>query len=156
MRTFALRRMLRITACRSPKPLFSLPWVNATSESSSDFAPAGAGISVRPFTRSQRRFRHHCEVRAPDLYLRFHAENHSESVRSLTPPLRSVSRPNRGEIHARNPLSASVFCAPEPCPAPTPRWVHSDPLDQSVQPVPFREARLARRRMVSHRSAMLG
>src|SRR5579863_9416138 len=35
--------------------------------------PAGAGNSERPFARPQRRFRHHYEVNAPDLRLRFHA-----------------------------------------------------------------------------------
>jgi len=50
--------------------------------------PAGAGISIRPFARSQRRFRHHCKVNAPGLHLRFHTESSRESVRSQL--LRSV------------------------------------------------------------------
>ena len=82
--------------------------------------PAGAGISIRPFARSQRRFRHHCEVYVPGLYLRFHTENPRESVRFPAPPLRSVSRPNRGDLNTRNPFSAPISSAPDPSPASTP------------------------------------
>jgi len=82
--------------------------------------PAGTGISIWSFARSQRRFRHHCEVNVPDLYLRFHVEYPRESVRSLTPSLRSVSRPNRGEINARNPFFAPISNAPDLSPVSTP------------------------------------
>ena len=66
--------------------------------------PTGVGISIRPFARSQRRLRHHCEVYVPGLYLRFHIEDLRESVRFPAPSLRSVSRPNRGDLNTRNPL----------------------------------------------------
>lgn len=84
---------------------------------------AGAGNSIRPFARSQRRFRHHCEVKVPGLHLRFPTGNPRESVRLPAPSLRSVSRPNRGDIHARNPLSAPISNVPALSPAPTPLQV---------------------------------
>lgn len=85
--------------------------------------PAGTGISIRPFARSQRRFRHHCEVNVPGLHLRFHIRNPREPVRFLAPSLRSVSRPNRGAINARNPFPAPISNVPESSPASTPLQV---------------------------------
>jgi hypothetical protein len=82
--------------------------------------PAGAGISIRPFARSQRRFRHHCEVNVPGLHLRFHVGNPRKPVRSQTPSLRSVSRPNRGDLNARNPFSAPISNIPDLSPVSTP------------------------------------
>jgi hypothetical protein len=82
--------------------------------------PAGTGISIRPFARSQRRFRHHCEVDVPGLHLRFHIGNPRKSVRSLAPSLRPVSRPNRGDINARNPFSAPISNVPDLSPVSTP------------------------------------
>ncbi len=82
--------------------------------------PVGAGISIRPFARSQRRFRHHCEVNVPGLHLRFHTEDFCESVRFPALPLRSVSRPNRGDVNARNPFSAPAFNTPNSSPISTP------------------------------------
>jgi hypothetical protein len=75
---------------------------------------------MRPFARSQRRFRHHCEVNVPGLHLRFHTEDFCEPVRSLALPLRSVSRPNRGDVNARNPFSAPLFNTPNSSPISTP------------------------------------
>jgi hypothetical protein len=113
-------------------------------------ASAGAGISVRPFARSQRRFRHHCEVYVPGLHLRFPVRKLCESVRSPAPSLRSVSRPNRGDLFARNPLSASISNVPDLSPVSTPLQVlFEDPPDQSVQPVQFQEARPTGRSIAS-------
>jgi len=39
------------------------------------YSPTGAGIPKRTFARSKQRFRHHCEVNAPALRLRFHEKN---------------------------------------------------------------------------------
>jgi hypothetical protein len=90
-----------------------------------NFHPAGAGISIRPFARSQRRLRHHCEVNVPDLYLQFPIRDYREPVRFRTLPLRSVSRPNRGDVIARNPFSASISDAPDFSPISTPLQVLS-------------------------------
>jgi hypothetical protein len=106
----ALRRVIAISAFK-PRVLIGLQH------------PAGAGISVRPFARSQRRFRHHCEVNVPGLHLRFHIRKLCESVRSPAPSLRSVSRPNRGDLYARNPLSASISNVPDLSPVSTPLQV---------------------------------
>ncbi len=108
---------------------------------------AGAGNSKRPFARSQRRFRHHCEVNVPGLPLRFHAEYLPKPVRSRTPSLRSVSKPIRGEFYIRYPLSAPILRrSRDSIPISTPLQVlFENPPDQSVQPVPSQEARLTER-----------
>lgn len=99
--------------------------------------PAGAGISERPFTRSQQRDCHHYEVNVPGLRLQFHAEDLCETVRCPTPSLRSISRPMRGVIKARHPFFAPIYGAPAIFPVPTPLRAVSGPPDQSVQPARF-------------------
>jgi len=118
-----------------------MPWVIATSVRTT--RPhrtqhlAGAGISIRPFARSQRRLRHHCEVNVPGLHLQLHVGNPRESVRFPALPLRSVSRPNRGDVNTRNPLPAPISNVPELSPISTPLQVPFKNLpDQSVRPVP--------------------
>jgi hypothetical protein len=111
---------------------------------------AGAGISERPFTRPQRRFRHHCEVDVPGLRLRFHTTNRRESVPLPAPSLRSVSKPTRGEILAGSPFFRANL--PRSCSL---RGIHSpsgllNPPDQSVRPVRPPEAHLAKRPIVSY------
>jgi hypothetical protein len=86
-----------------PLPLFSGRGVNAKNASSIDLHPAGAGNSERSFARSQRRFRHHYEVKAPALRLRFHAEDFREPVRSGAPSLDSVSN-RTGRIRHPGPV----------------------------------------------------
>jgi len=49
-----------------------------------------------------------------------HTGNPRESVPSLAPSLRSVSRPNRGDFYARNPLSAPISSVPDLSPISTP------------------------------------
>lgn len=68
----------------------------------------GAGISVRSFTRPQRRFHAISESMLPSLHLRFPAEYLRGSVRYQAPSLRSVSRPTRGVILAQYPFPALV------------------------------------------------
>lgn len=121
MPTFALqqdapnKRLIARRSCFS-----ALPRVIATSTSYRTQHLAGAGISMRPFARSQRRFRHHCEVNVPGLHLRFPIENICEAVRFMAISLPSVSRPNRGDVNARNPFFAPVFDSPNSCPVSTP------------------------------------
>ena|SRR5580704_12220155 len=128
MRTFALRPSVpgRTAKC-SPSPPFRHAMGHSFSRPqpapSSDSHSTGTGISIRPFARSQRRFRHHCEVYVPGLHLRFHIENLGESVRFHALPLRSVSRPNRGDVNARNPLLAPIFHVPDLSPISTPLQV---------------------------------
>ena len=111
----------------------------------------GAGNSIRPFARSQRRLRHHCEVHVPGLYLRFHAENRCGSVRSPAPSLRPVSRPNRGGVNAetRFPLPSSTPRTFPRSPLPV-RSSCENPQDPSVQSAPNSEARLTRLPMASY------
>jgi hypothetical protein len=49
-----------------------------------------------------------------------HIEDFRESVRFPALPLRSVSRPNRGDVNARNPFSAPVLNTPNSSPISTP------------------------------------
>jgi len=60
------------------------------------YAPTGAGILKRTFARSQQRFRHHCEVNAPALRLRFHERNPHASfqLRACLPRSGSSSDPH--------------------------------------------------------------
>jgi hypothetical protein len=107
---------------------------------------AGAGISVRPFARSQRRFRHHCEVYVPGLHLQIHVRCYYGTVRFPALPLCSVSRPNQGDVNAWNPFSAPSLTLPGNPRSPLLfRSSCENPLDQSVRPVPTREARLTER-----------
>jgi hypothetical protein len=85
--------------------------------------PAEAGISERSFARSQRRFRHHCEVNAPGLFLRFHAEKPSRTRSILSSSAPSGFEAVWGEFRAVNPLSASISNAPLIPPTSTPVWV---------------------------------
>jgi hypothetical protein len=66
--------------------------------------PAGAGNSKRPFARSQRRFRHHCEVGAPGLPLRIRVKSLPKPVRSGTPPLRTGFEAGTGRNQYPGPV----------------------------------------------------
>ena len=50
----------------------------------------------------------------------FHVRNPREPVRLPAPSLRSVSRPNRGDVNARNPFSAPLSNTPNSSPISTP------------------------------------
>jgi len=129
--------MARIAAYRSPSRPFSVRRVVAINSPQRTEHPAGAGISIRPFARSQRRLRHHCEVNVSGLHLRFPVENLRESVRFRALPLRSVSRPIRGDVNARHPFSAPISNTPDSSPVSAPlRVFFRNPPDQSVQPAP--------------------
>jgi len=64
----------------------------------------GAGNPGRPFARSQRRFRHHCEVDAPDLPSYFPARRRHRFVRFRTPcPSRRTSPAASSDIPVTRP-----------------------------------------------------
>jgi len=96
----AIARQRRFSACAGSVQLLQRP---------SD--PAGAGVSERPFTRPQQRFRHHYEVNVPDLRLPRRTAHLSESVRSPAPSLHSVSRPIRGRDPRRETRFSRLFAA---------------------------------------------
>ncbi len=136
MRTFAPRLDApKLTTSRSPLPLFSLQRVKAQGASSKDSHPTGTGISARPFARSQRRFRHHCEVKVPGLRLRFHAEAIRGSVR-FSQLLRSVRfRGRSGAISTPEPVIRSVLPRPRSGSGlHSPSGPFRDHPDPSVQP----------------------
>ena len=88
-------------------------------------APAGAGNLRRPFTRPQRRLRHHCEVSAPGLPVRIRTENCRQPVPS--PALRRVTR-------CSQPFPALPLALLTPLHFGHPReQVPSRPPDQSVR-----------------------
>jgi len=108
-------------------------------------APVGAGIPERPFTRPQRRFRHHCGVNVPGLPLQFHVRDASRTRSIESSPPDSVSKPKPGEFVTFNPLPAPIsddLARSSDLHSPS---GYLNPPDPSVRPASSREARPARR-----------
>jgi hypothetical protein len=117
-------RCSRVSAYRSPALLFNCAGSVRFTDPQRIEHLTGTGNSKRPFARSQRRFRHHCEVDAPGLPLRFRAKELPKPVRSRTPPLRAgFEKPPQGEISALHPLPEPISSAPVTSPVSTPLQV---------------------------------